>query len=222
MQRTMLLMRDARLAGPVVVDLFRVVGAAEHTYDYPIHFRGQLITTNVKYAASSTSQTPFGKGAGYQHIWKTASGPAPESVLLTWLEGSRYYSITTAASKGDEVLFGRTGANDSSFNLISEPMMLLRSRAKTKLFASVIEPHGFFSEPEERSTGATPNLNEVQVLADDNEGSVVEITGANGIKLTVMVSNGSSAAGAHHHVAVAGKAYDWTGSYFVQGVHRTP
>src|SRR2546423_3426602 len=44
-QRTMLLVRDARLPYPVVVDLFRLAstGGAPHTYDYPLHFRGQLI-----------------------------------------------------------------------------------------------------------------------------------------------------------------------------------
>ena len=78
MQRTMFLLRDARIGRPVVVDLFRVSSAMEHSYDYPIHFRGQLITTNAKYAANSKSQTPLGTGSGYQHIWKTASGPAPD------------------------------------------------------------------------------------------------------------------------------------------------
>ncbi len=161
MQRTMFLVRDARLARPVVVDLFRVVSDKQHVYDYPIHFRGQLIATNVKYAAHSTNQTPLGTGAGYQHIWGTASGAATDPVRLTWLAGNRYYSVTSAAAKGDEVIFGRTGANDSSFNLVSEPMLLLRSRAATRLFASVMEAHGYFSEPEERSEGANPAIEEV-------------------------------------------------------------
>jgi hypothetical protein len=39
MQRTMLLIRDARLDHPVVVDLYRLSSSAIHTYDYPIHFR---------------------------------------------------------------------------------------------------------------------------------------------------------------------------------------
>jgi hypothetical protein len=222
MQRTMLLIRDTRLANPVILDLFRVSSGAEHSYDYPIHFRGQLITTSVKYSANYTSQSPLGKAAGYQHIWKTASGSATDPVLLTWLDGNRYYSVTTAATKGDEVFFGRTGASDSSFNLTSEPMMIIRSHARTHLFASVIEPHGFFSEPEERSQGATPIFSDIKVLADDNEGSVVEITNGSGLRWTVMVSNTSSTSAGHHHVAAAGKSYDWTGPYAMEGVRRTP
>ena len=220
MQRTMLLIRDARLANPVVIDLFRAVGETEHSYDYPIHFRGQLISTNVKYTAHSDSQKPLGLGNGYQHIWNAASGTAPDPVRLTWLDGNRYYSVTAAAAAGDEVFFGRTGASDSSFNLMSEPMMLLRSRVRSRLFASVIEPHGYFSEPEERSEGATPILEQVRILADGAEGSVVEITGANGLKWRLMVANGASTPGAHHHIVGAAGSYDWTGDYALEGIQR--
>ena len=68
MQRTMLLIKDARFSRPVVVDLFRLSSGADRTYDYPIHFRGQLIATDVKYEGRSTKQEPLGKGFGYQHL----------------------------------------------------------------------------------------------------------------------------------------------------------
>jgi hypothetical protein len=221
MQRTMLLLRDARLPHPVVVDLYRVVSDVPHTYDFPIHYRGQLIATNVKYASHSSAQSPLGTAAGYQHIWNTASGSAPDPLRVTWLEGNRFYSLISAAQSGDEVIFGRTGANDSSFNLMSEPLVVLRAKARSRLFASVIEPHGFFSEPEERSLGATPTLQQVRVITDGGDGSVIEISGASGIKWTVMISNGASDAAAHHHVVAAGKSYDWTGAFAVEGIQRT-
>jgi len=220
MQRTMLLVRDARLAHPVVVDLYRVVSDAAHTYDFPVHFRGQLIATNVRYTAHASSQSPIGSGSGYQHIWNTASGAAPEPLRMTWLDGNRFYSFISAAAGGDEVIFGRTGANDSSFNLMSEPLMILRAKAKSRLFASVIEPHGFFSEPEERSLDATPVLQQVRVLADGAEGSVIEVSGANGIRWTVMVSNTAPSATGRHHVEAAGNSYDWTGNFAVEGVKQ--
>ena len=56
MERTMFLVRDARLPYPVVIDLYRLRSSAEHTYDLPLHFRGQLIETNVKYDAATTVQ----------------------------------------------------------------------------------------------------------------------------------------------------------------------
>ena len=151
MQRTMLLIRDARLNHPAVVDLYRLSSAATHTYDYPIHHRGQLILSNVKYQPDTLKREPLGAAFGYQHIWREASGSTAEPLQLTWLDGNRYYTITTAGAPQTDVLFGRTGANDPNFNLTSEPLLLLRRRGADHLFASVIEPHGYFSEAQERS-----------------------------------------------------------------------
>src|SRR5687768_14050626 len=121
MQRTMLLVRDARLRYPVVVDLYRLTSATQHTYDYPIHFRGQLINTNVKYAADTLQRAPLGKAYGYEHIWKEAHGQTDGPVSLTWLDGSRYYTVTTSSAPNTGVIFARTGAEDPNFNLIVEP-----------------------------------------------------------------------------------------------------
>lgn len=218
MQRTMFLIRDVRLAHPVVVDLYRLSSSREHGYDYPIHFRGQLISTNVKYSADSARQLPLGNAFGYQHIWKEASGPAPQPVQMTWLDGNRYYSVTAAAGDGAQVFFGRTGANDPNFNLISEPLMIVRKRASDQLFASAIEPHGYFSEPEERSKQARPKVQQVKVLSNDADASVIEVSGEDQLRWTVMVSNSPPSATAHHRVSAAGRTYEWTGNYAVQGV----
>src|SRR5205085_1821399 len=118
-QRTMLLVRDARLPYPVVVDLFKLTsaGGAPHTYDYPLHFRGQLIATTAKYARAASLE-PLGTKFGYEHLWNEASARTDSAVRMTWLDGHRYYSITTAAAPSTEVIFARTGANDPNFNLI--------------------------------------------------------------------------------------------------------
>jgi oligo-alginate lyase len=212
--------RDQRLPYPVVVDVYRLTSAAQHTYDYPLHFRGQLITTNVPYKPHTADQKALGSAFGYQHIWNEASGPAGDSAAkLTWLDGHRYYTAITTAGAGAEVIFGRTGAADSSFNLISEPMMIVRQRASDQTFASVIEPHGFFSEMEERSLNARGVIAGVRVLASTSDGSVVEVTGANGLRWVVMINNGPASATAHHSVSAGGQAYQWTGNYSVTGVN---
>jgi hypothetical protein len=218
MQRTMLLIRDSRLQYPAVLDVYRLTSAAEHTYDYPIHFRGPLISTNVKYTAAAEHQEPLGKNFGYQHIWREAAGPVAGNAQLTWLTGNRYYSITIAPGDSSEAFFGRTGANDPNFNLLSEPLLIVRHRTRNQLFASVIEPHGYFNESEERSEQARGKLQHVAVLADDAEGSVIDVTGENGIHWTIMVSNGPASSTARHHVVAGGRAYDWTGNYSVSGV----
>jgi len=219
-QRTMLLVRDVRLPHPVVVDLFRVTSGTEHAYDYPVHFRGQLIATSVRIQASTTRLDALGTGGGYQHLWKQASATTGDPVRLTWLDGNRYYTVTTAAAPASEVIFARTGAGDPDFNLTSEPAMLIRRRAASTLFASVIEPHGYFSEPEERSVEASGRITGVQVLATGAEGSVVRITGAGGLRWTIMVSNGPASATAAHTVTAGADTFAWVGNYAVLGVQQ--
>ena len=43
------------------MDLYRLTSAAQHGYDYPIHFRGQLIATNFPYEANTKALEPMGR-----------------------------------------------------------------------------------------------------------------------------------------------------------------
>lgn len=217
-QRTMLLVRDARLPYPVVVDLLRTTSVAEHAYDYPVHFRGQLIATSVRYQSNTSRLEAAGSTGGYQHLWKEATAATGDPVRLTWLDGNRYYSVTTAGTPGTDVLFARTGAGDPNFNLTSEPVMLLRRRAANVMFASVIEPHGFFSESAERSVEATGRIRNVRVIASGDDGSVVRITGDGSVDWTVMVSNGPASATTRHRILAGGETFEWMGNYSVTGV----
>jgi hypothetical protein len=219
MQRTMFLLKDARLPHPVVVDVYRLTSQATHTYDYPLHFRGQLIATNVQYAPHATEQQALGAKFGYQHIWNEAQGPVDSVAQMTWLDGHRYYTVTTAAGPGAQMIVGRTGAGDPNFDLVSEPMMLVRQQGGDQTFASVIEPHGYFSELEERSVDARGVVQNVRVLASTSEGTVVETTGAGGLRWVVMVNNGPASATARHRIVADGRTYEWTGNYSVSGVH---
>ena len=98
--------------------------------------------------------------------------------------------------------------------------MIVRRKAKDALFASVIEPHGYFNEAEERSLEARGAIQNIRVLADDPNGSVVQVTGANGLSWTVMVANGPASSTARHSINAAGRTYEWTGNYKVEGVKR--
>jgi hypothetical protein len=219
MQRTMFLLKDARLPYPVVLDLYRIASGAEHTYDYPLHFRGQLIATSAPATAMATkAQQALGTRYGYEHLWNEGASRTDSTVRMTWLDGNRYYTITTAGAPGSEVVFARTGAGDPSFNLIVEPMMLVRRRASDATFASVIEPHGYFNEMEERSLDARPAIASVQVLASTAEGSVVRVEGKNGLAWTVMVTNGPASATARHAITAGGTTYTWVGNYEVRGI----
>jgi hypothetical protein len=220
MQRTMLLLRDARLRHPVVVDLYRLTSAQPHTYDYPIHFRGQLITSSAKYRANTDRLERLGSKFGYEHIWQEATATSDSAVSMSWLDGSRYYTVTTSPAPGTEVIFGRTGATDPNFNLIVEPLMIVRRQAADALFASVIEPHGYFSEAQERSEQARPLIKHVRVIGHNADASVVEITGEQGVRWIVMVSNGAARDTARRRVTFGGRTYEFTGNFAVEGLQN--
>jgi hypothetical protein len=82
----------------------------------------------------------------------------------------------------------------------------------------VIEPHGYFSELEERSSDATGVVQSVRVLASTADGTVMEVDGGRGLKWVVMVNNGPASATATHRIVAGGQTYEWTGNYSVNGV----
>ncbi len=220
MQRTMLLVHDDRLPYPVVVDVYRLNSDRTHTYDYPIHYRGQLIAANVKYAPDTVQRAPLGKAFGYQHVWREAWATTDSAVSMTWLDGHRYYTMTTSPAPGTQVIFGRTGANDPNFNLMVEPMVMVRRSAARQTFASVIEPHGFFSEVQERSEQARPRIKSVQVRADTPEATILEITGDTGLRWVAMIANGPASATQRHSVVASGQTYEWNGNFAVEGIQH--
>ncbi|QXD14095.1 heparinase II/III family protein [Rhodocaloribacter litoris] len=211
MQRTVLLVEDEAFDYPLLIDLFRLESDAEHQYDYPIHYDGIPMATSFDLAGHTDVLRPLGEDAGYQHIWETARARPDAVVQFSWLDGQRYYTLTTAAAPGTEVLMGRTGAHDPHFNLRSEPLLLLRRRAADHLFASVIEPHGYFSEASEQSSNARPYIAAVRVLGFDATASVVEIEAQDGRRWQVFVNNGPAGDGPHT-AHFGGKTYTWTGN----------
>lgn len=216
MQRTMLMITDERLDYPAIVDLYRLDTENEHQYDYPIHYYGQPILTNLEYDAATDVMITMGDDHGYQHLWKEAEGQIDDGFQFTWLDENRYYSLTMAPYPGTSVLFGRSGANDPDFNLRSESMFMVRQHARDHLFASVIEPHGYFNEARELSFNARPSIEEVRVIGHNDTGSVIEVTGPDDMHWLIMVNNGEPSETAQHSVTFGGQTYEWTGNYHVQ------
>ena len=215
MQRTMLLIQHATLPHPLVVDLFRVTSDSSHQYDYPLHYSGQIISTNLSIATRTDTLHALGSGAGYQHIWKTAHARTDTTISLTWLDGHRYYSVVAAGAYDTDVLLGRTGANDPDFNLRSEPLLVIRRHADTHLFASVIESHGYFNEARERSDQARPSITDVRVVGHSDMASVIEIKGHGDLHWRVLVSNQAASSTKVHAYTFDQTTYRWTGNYYV-------
>lgn len=215
MQRTMLLVKDETLPYPVVVDLFRLRSDTVHQYDYPLHYSGQYITSNLQLETNTNALEPLGNDHGYQHIWKTAHAQRDSIIQYTWLDGNRYYSWISSAWPGTEIYLGRTGANDPNFNLRSDPLLILRRQADTHLFASVIEPHGYFNEARERSVQARPRITGVEVVGHSDVASVIRITGQDGLHWQIIVSNLSEEVTGQQEVVFGDQSFQWTGRYHV-------
>jgi hypothetical protein len=212
MQRTIALIRETAFTKPVVLDVFKIVSDKPHTYDLPYYYRGQLMSTNVKYKSNGAQMSALGAKNGYQHLWSEAEGTASGCVRLTWLDGERYYSMTSAADSSMQVIFARTGASDPNFNLRHEPAFILRRKAASHVFASVIEPHGVWNASKEISEDAGSSIRSVNVVSTSSDATVIEVIGEEGWKWLLFISNAESSDRATHVVEVGGKEYSWKGN----------
>jgi hypothetical protein len=212
LQRTVAMVRDRLFKKPIVIDVFKVSSDKPHTYDLPYYYMGHLIYTNVKYTASDRQMSVLGSQNGYQHLWNEAEGTASGAVQVSWLAAERYYSITSAADTTTQVLFTRIGGSDPNFNLRHEPAFILRQKASSHVFASILEPHGAWDGTKETSENARSSIASVKVASTNREATAVEITGVEGWKWLMLISNGDGSKTASHTMLVDGKEYSWKGS----------
>ncbi|WP_104025023.1 heparinase II/III domain-containing protein [Vibrio hyugaensis] len=220
MQRSVFMLNLDELEAPLLLDLYRIEGEGEHQYDYSHQYDGQIVRTNFDYQSFGELNT-LGDNFGYQHLWKVASGKVQDAALVSWLQNNTYYTwlgtSSSAKQNGDnEVIFTRTGANDPSFNLRSEPAFILRSKGESTLFASVLETHGYFNEEFEQSVNARGQVKDIRVVGYNAVGSIVEITTEKSL-VTVMISNVLGADNqTPHQVEINGKTYSWNGFYSLE------
>lgn len=220
MQRSVFMLNLDELEAPLLLDLYRIEGEGEHQYDYSHQYDGQIVRTNFDYQSFGELNT-LGDDFGYQHLWKVASGKVQDTALVSWLQNNTYYTWlgtrSSAKQNGDnEVIFTRTGANDPSFNLRSEPAFILRSKGESTLFASVLETHGYFNEEFEQSVNARGQVKDIRVVGYNAVGSIVEITTEKSL-VTVMISNVLGADDqTPHQVEMNGKTYSWNGFYSLE------
>ncbi|BBM64351.1 hypothetical protein VA249_09970 [Vibrio alfacsensis] len=220
MQRSVFMLDLDELEAPLLLDLYRIEGEGEHQYDYSHQYDGQIVRTNFDYQSFGELST-LGDDFGYQHLWKVASGKVQDTALVSWLQNNTYYTWlgTSSSAKqngNNEVIFTRTGANDPSFNLRSEPAFILRSKGESTLFASVLETHGYFNEEFEQSVNARGQVKDIRVVGYNAVGSIVEITTEKSL-VTVMISNVLGADDqTPHQVEMNGKTYSWNGFYSLE------
>lgn len=213
MQRTMVMIKDKTLLKPVIVDLFKVKSGEQHQYDLPFYYLGQVINSNTKYLSYDKTRTVMGKKNGYQHLWNEAETKGTGVFRFTWMTGEKFYTITTAADSATKIFFTRIGAGDPNYNLRNDPGLLLRYNGAEHLFASVIEPHGVYDAVREFCSGTSGLIESVKIIGSNDEASVVNIKGSNGIDWTLMVNNQKASDSENHSVTFDNQKYEWKGNY---------
>ena len=213
MQRSVILADIEEFEKPLVIDVYRILADAEHQYDLPMHYSGQIIRTDFDYQVESTLK-PLGEDNGYQHLWNVGSGKVEGSSLVSWLHDNSYYSLITSANSDSEVIFARTGANDRDFNLRSEPAFIFRQSGANHVFASVLETHGYFNESIEASVGARGLVESVTVVGTNEVATVVELKTTTGNSYNFAICNLDDAQqDATHCVEFEGRTFTWNGAF---------
>lgn len=215
MHRTMVLLKNESFHKPILIDLFRMQSDSAQQYDLPTWFQGHLLSNNFEYKAETESLKPIGKEHGYQHIWKEAQGKADgKNAKLTWFLNGKFFSMTALTSKEDDLIFARSGANDSNFNLRHDPTFIIRkNEAKNALFCSVIEPHGNYNPVGEIPHSPFSSIDKLEVIVDTEDYTIVSFSNQKEKVWTLMLANQDNSEETQHAIEVDGKTYEWKGVF---------
>ena len=214
MHRTMALIKEANFEKPFVLDIFKLESDEAYQYDLPFYFMGQVLQVNFEYDTPSVLAA-LGESSGYQHLYLEGRGrPSSGSTRFSWMGNGRFYTLTSATSASDELLFTRIGANDPEFNLRRDAaFMIRRDGVADTVFASVIEAHGAYSPVSEIAVNSKGSIEELKVVHDDKDYTAVSIEDRAGHRSLFILSNKDASAAASHDLQIGDKTYRWEGPY---------
>lgn len=216
MHRTVIYDDVEWLQYPLIVDVFRLESEQTHTYDLPFWYGGHMVSLNFPYQKALNSMTTLGDKNGYQHIWVEAEGRNEQSATscYTFLQGDRFYSISTATTPDTEMKMLRLGANDPDFNLRPEGGYLLRQRAANHTFASTIESHGVYNLQVEKTANATASVKNIELLVDNSDYTILRVEFVGGQSRVYCIANRNHEGS--HNVTADATTYQWEGVWAVR------
>jgi len=221
MHRTMAVIKGRDFEKPFVLDIMKVSSSAKNQYDLPYYFMGQVLKVNFAYDSPSRLSA-LGKKNGYQHLYLEAKGkPSFDDTKFSWLGNGKFYTLTSATNRSDELLFSRLGANDPEFNLRRDAALLIRRKnAGNTVFASVIESHGSYSPVSELSVNSNSYISALEVVYDDDNYTAVSIEDVKGNVQLFIISNKDQSRSSRHHLRINNEDYRWSGLYHYQEVAK--
>lgn len=214
MQRTVAYVTTPFLQYPLILDILRAESAEEHRYDYPVWYCGQMVSVDYPYEKALSTMTILGETDGYQHLWKQAWGRPTQAgaSCFTWIQGDRFYSLSTATTPDSELVFAQTGANDPDFNLRTEKVWMVREQGKrSHTFFSSLETHGTYDLQVEQSDNLVSSCRGVRLLCDTPDYTVGVAEYEGGHRVVLCLANRTADAGRQHKVRTSEGTFRWTG-----------
>jgi hypothetical protein len=199
---------------PIVVDVLNAVSANAHQFDLPLHFNGQIMVASPAFDDLGDTLRPLGSANGYQHLWKraTTSVDGADIFSMTWLSTNRFYTFTTLAQDGLELIVTELGANDPNFNLRREQALILRAKdANTHTFVSVLEPHGEYNGPAELTRQSSSSIRGLKRFHEGGA-DLIRITTQAGDEHFLGLSYDPRSKESHK-VTVGDRTFAWQGYY---------
>ena len=215
LHRTIALIKDEEFENPVVLDLFRIsADDTRESYDLPYYFQGDVMKTNFSIKQSPGFES-LASDHGYQHLGVEAIGvPANDNIMLNWFHKDRFYTLTATPGSTDELIFGRIGKNDPSFNLRRDPVFIQRKKnLQDALFVSTTECHGRYSPVTEIATNAYGKVKKIKILENNDQYSIVQVEVKTGQSMVFALSNSNNSATAQHNVQVGKEKIKWNGPF---------
>lgn len=221
MRRTLAYLTTDFLQHPLIIDLMKAESAEEHRYDLPFWYGGHMISLNFPYEKALSTMNTLGQQAGYEHLWLEARGYNTQgsTSTYTWLQGDKFYSLSTATTPESELCLVRSGANDPDYHLRAEGAFLVREQGKCNhTFASVIETHGTYDLQVEQSANLTASCRKVKLLADTSDHTIVEVEFVGGEHLIFCVAYEADKS-QEHCVETASGQFRWQGPCHWEVLH---
>jgi hypothetical protein len=126
--------RTVALLGSVVIDLFTVAAAEEHTCDYVLHVDGELEGLD----ALPPRAEPLGEGNGYPHLEDVRSVVVEGDWRGVWVGATARLATTLLGDGATEVCAARSLTNSEDVKM---PLLLARRPAARTTFVTVLDAH---------------------------------------------------------------------------------
>lgn len=213
MHRTMAVVDLEVMENPLVIDLFSVQAPDNSRYDLPLYYLGELMSTNQNFQ-TNTHLAPMGKASGYQHLWAEAQASLEGDYFqMTWFNNKKFYTVTSVAQSGDEIIMTRIGANDPNFNLRRDPGLIHRRTAGNSVFASIYEIHGSYDYPSERPLNLFSSIEGLKLIHASEDYVGVRFKLKSGENFQFLFSLSDSRETSAHSITNSNGEWNWNGVY---------